>query len=54
MRTPDVSINSQSQLSFISESSGSVRVSDAVEMCKAQLLKQGVESSSQMAENTSL
>jgi len=59
VRTPDTSVNSQSDLSFSSDYTSTVKVSDAVEMCKAQLLKQSVESSSQAeslqhAENTCL
>jgi len=48
-RTPNMSLNGQMQLSFSSDHTGSVKVSDAIEMCKAQLLKQSVESPSQSA-----
>jgi len=56
IRTPE---NSQVELSFSSDHNGCVKVADAIEMCKAQLLKQSVESPSQSAsfqhaENTCL
>jgi len=59
MCTSNSSVNSQAELSFSSEHTGSVKVSDAIKMCKAQLLKQSIESPSQAAsfqqtENTCL
>ena len=48
-RTPNTSLSDQMELSFSNDHTGSVKVSDAIEMCKAQLLKQSFESMSQSA-----
>jgi len=55
----NTSVNCQAEFSFSSDRGGSVKVSDAVEMCKAELLKHVVESppqttSFQQTENTHL
>jgi len=61
VRTPNTYVNGQMELSFSNDSihAGSVKVSDAIDICKAQLLKQSIETSSQAAsfhqmENTCL